>query len=103
MSAQLKSVDQLEAFRRETRAWLEANCPAEMRQPIAEEGDVCWGGRRWKFKNDAQRAWLERMAERGWTVPEWPKEYGGGGLQSEQAQILSEELKSLRLPPPLVG
>ena len=60
MSAQLKSVDQLEAFRRETRAWLEANCPAEMRLPIAEEGDVCWGGRRWKFKNDAQRVCCAR-------------------------------------------
>jgi len=100
MSAQLKSVDQLEAFRRETRAWLEANCPAEMRQPIAEEGDVCWGGRRWKFKNDAQRAWLERMAERGWTVPEWPKEYGGGGLAKEEARVLREEMARLacRLP-----
>ena len=73
MSAQLKSDDQLEAFRRDTRAWLEANCPAEMRQPVAEDGDVCWGGRRWKFKSDAQRVWLEKMAERGWTVPEWPK------------------------------
>ena len=80
MSAQLKSADQLEAFRRDTRAWLEANCPAEMRQPVVDESDVCWGGRRVKFKNDAQRVWLERMAERGWTVPEWPKEYGGGGL-----------------------
>ena len=35
----------LEAFRAETRAWLEANCPAEMRQPMAGEDDVCWGGR----------------------------------------------------------
>jgi polyphosphate kinase len=58
MSAHLKSVDEIESFRRETRAWLEANCPPEMRQPVAEEGDVCWGGRRWKFKNDAQRAWV---------------------------------------------
>ena len=95
MSAQLKSVDQLESFRRETRAWLEANCPAEMRQPVVEEGDVCWGGRRWKFKNDAQRAWLERMAERGWTVPEWPKDYGGGGLSKEEARVLREEMARL--------
>ena len=71
---------QIEAFRRDTRAWLEANCPPEMRQPVVDESDVCWGGRRVKFKSDAQRVWLERMAERGWTVPEWPKEYGGGGL-----------------------
>ena len=25
---------------------------------------------------------------RGWTVPEWPKEYGGGGLSREEGKIL---------------
>jgi acyl-CoA dehydrogenase len=103
MSAQLKPEDQLETFRRATRAWLEANCPPEMRLPVAEEGDVCWGGRRWKFKNDAQRVWLERMAERGWTVPEWPKEYGGGGLAKDEARILREEMAKLGCRPPLTS
>ena len=70
----------LDAFRAETRAWLEANCPAEMREPIRSEADMCWGGRNWSFQSDAQRHWLEVMAERGWTVPDWPKDYGGGGL-----------------------
>ena len=47
MSAQpeIHSDEQLEAFRRDTRQWLEANCPAEMRQPVVDESDVCWGGR----------------------------------------------------------
>ncbi|MGH8189784.1 MAG: acyl-CoA dehydrogenase family protein [Steroidobacteraceae bacterium] len=103
MSAQLKPEDRLESFRRETRAWLEANCPPEMRLPVAEEGDVCWGGRHWKFKNDAQRAWLERMAERGWTVPEWPQEYGGGGLAKDEARILREEMGKLGCRPPLTS
>jgi len=103
MSAQLKSVDEIESFRRETRAWLEANCPPEMRQPVAEEGDVCWGGRRWKFKSDAQRVWLERMAERGWTVPEWPREYGGGGLSKEEARVLREEMGRLSCRVPLTS
>ena len=80
MSAQLDSNQKSETFRHDTRAWLEANCPAEMRQPAVAEYDVCWGGRHFKFKNDAQRVWLEKMAERGWTVPDWPKQYGGGGL-----------------------
>ena len=35
----------LEAFRAETREWLEANCPPEMREPVRDEGDVYWGGR----------------------------------------------------------
>ena len=71
----------LEQFRSETRAWLETNCPPEMRQPVKGEDDVCWGGRNVEYKNDAQKAWLNVMAERGWTVPDWPKEYGGGCLK----------------------
>ena len=46
---------------------------------------ICWGGRNWTFQSDAQRQWLEAMAERGWTVPDWPKDYGGGGLVADRS------------------
>ncbi|MEI6183807.1 MAG: acyl-CoA dehydrogenase family protein, partial [Polynucleobacter sp.] len=82
-------------FRREVRAWLEANCPAEMRRPIASDDDICWGGRRFRFQSDAQRLWLERMVERGWTVPTWPRAYGGAGLSREEAAILRQEMRAL--------
>ena len=91
----------LESFRRETRAWLEANCPAEMRQPVVSENDVCWGGRHFKFQSEAQRRWLQRMGERGWTVPTWPKAYGGGGLSKEEAAVLTQEMRALGCRPPL--
>ncbi|MFO1197017.1 MAG: acyl-CoA dehydrogenase family protein [Burkholderiaceae bacterium] len=90
-----------ESFRTEVRAWLEANCPPEMRQPLRSEADMCWGGRRWKFQSDAQRLWLERMGERGWTVPEWPREYGGGGLARDEARALREEMRALGCRSPL--
>jgi alkylation response protein AidB-like acyl-CoA dehydrogenase len=93
----------LQTFRAETRAWLEANCPAEMRQPIMGEGDVCWGGRRATFQSEAQRIWLDRMAQRGWTVPEWPAEYGGGGLSRDEAKILQAEMASLGCRTPLAS
>ncbi len=93
----------LEDFRAETRAWLEANCPAEMRQPMASEDDICWGGRNAQFTSDAQRLWLERMGERGWTVPTWPREYGGGGLSADEAKVLAQEMRALGLPPPLAS
>jgi acyl-CoA dehydrogenase len=86
----------LEAFRAETRAWLEANCPPEMREPIRDDDDVCWGGRGVKFKNEAQKLWLERMGAKGWTVPEWPSAYGGGGLSREEAKVLSEEMRRIK-------
>jgi alkylation response protein AidB-like acyl-CoA dehydrogenase len=91
----------LDSFRSETRDWLEANCPAEMRQPIRSEADMCWGGRDWAFQSDAQQRWLEVMAERGWTVPDWPKDYGGGGLTAEQTIVLKEEMARIGARQPL--
>lgn len=91
----------LESFRAETRAWLEANCPPEMREPAREESDACWGGRNFVFKNDAQRIWLERCAAKGYTVPDWPKAYGGAGLSPEEARIFRQEMASLGCRSPL--
>ncbi|HEX6740407.1 MAG TPA: acyl-CoA dehydrogenase family protein [Sphingomicrobium sp.] len=91
----------IDSFRSETRAWLEVNCPAEMREPIRSEADMCWGGRNWTFQSDAQKRWLEVMATRGWTVPDWPKDYGGGGLTPEQAIVLKEEMARIGARQPL--
>ncbi len=88
-------------FRAQTRAWLEANCPPEMRTPMTSEDDICWGGRNAKFTSDAQRLWLERMGERGWTAPTWPREYGGGGLSGAQAKVLAEEMRAMGCRSPL--
>ena len=58
----------IETFRAETRAWLEANCPASMRTPMVEE-EVVWGGRNQKFVNPDSKVWLERMAAKGYWSP----------------------------------
>ena len=63
----------LETFRAEARAWLEENCPAEMRTPAKGDDDVCWGGRNFVFQSEAQKLWLERCVAKGYTVPDWPK------------------------------
>jgi acyl-CoA dehydrogenase len=91
----------LETFRQETRAWLEANCPSEMREPVRDEDDIYWGGRRAAFKNDAQKAWFEACVAKGYTVPAWPKEYGGAGLNPAEAKILREEMTRINARPPL--
>ena len=90
----------LDTFRNETRDWLEANCPAEMRTSIRHDDDVCWGGRKAKL-SDAQRQWLDAMGAKGWTVPEWPKQYGGGGLSKEEAKVLADELRRIKARSPL--
>ena len=94
-------MNELEQFRSEVRAWLEANCPESMRHPYRSEADICWGGRKWKFQSDDQQAWLRRMAEKGWTAPSWPVQYGGGGLDREHAKILKQELKRINARAPL--
>jgi acyl-CoA dehydrogenase len=92
---------ELETFRAETREWLEANCPEEMRQPVRDEQDVYWGGRNAKFKSDAQKSWFEACVAKGYTVPAWPKAYGGAGLDAGDAKILRQEMSRINARPPL--
>ena len=92
----------LETFRAETRAWLEANCPASMRTPMPmDEGSA--GGRNATYKNPDTKIWLDRMAAKGWTTPTWPTKYGGGGLGKEEAMVLEEEMRALGCRSPLSG
>ena len=94
------AVDPIAAFRAEARAWLEETCPSEMRRPVRNEADVCWGGRKQQL-SAPQRAWLGAMSARGWTVPDWPKAYGGGGLSPAETKALREEMAALGCRSPL--
>jgi len=99
----------LEAFREETRQWLEASCPPSMRMGTAEGGnqiiadELTWGGAKQKYDNPEARLWLDRMAEKGWTAPTWSKEYGGGGLDRAHAKVLEQEMRRIRAKPALIG
>ena len=93
----------LDTFRAETRAWLEANCPAECRGPVESDEDRVWGGRNAVFPTPAHKTWLEKMGARGWTAPEWPTEYGGGGLSREQAKVLHSEMRRIDAQSPLAS
>ncbi len=94
-------MSELETFRAETRAWLEANCPESQRVPAKYE-DLVYGGGKTPPSGDG-KLWMERMAARGWTAPEWPAEYGGGGLSPAEAKILKQEMKALGCRRPLMG
>jgi acyl-CoA dehydrogenase len=92
----------LESFREEIRAWLLENAPPRMRTPVEDDGDICWGGRHARYPDDVLR-WRDVNAERGFTAPTWPKEYGGGGLSKEEAKVLADEMAALQLRRPLIG
>jgi acyl-CoA dehydrogenase len=89
--------------RGELRTWLEANCPAEMRLPARGDEEICWGGRNFVFQSAAQKLWLERMAEKGLTVPTWPIDCGGAGYSQAEATALADELRRIGARPPLVS
>ncbi len=92
----------LEDFRSELRGWLDENCPPGMRTPMKPD-EMPGGGRRAEFRNPDTKLWMDRMAERGFTAPTWPKPYGGAGLDRDQARVLAEELRRINARPPLVG
>jgi alkylation response protein AidB-like acyl-CoA dehydrogenase len=94
----------LDAFRTEVRAWLEANYPAELRDPNAKtDPEAVWGGRAFVGSSDPQSIWMRRAAERGLTAPTWPKDYGGGGLTPAQARVVDQEIAKGRYRPPLLS
>ena len=85
---------ELETFRGHVRAWLEANYPAELRDPNAKvHPEATWGGRQFDGDTtDPQIAWMRKVASQGWTAPTWPKAYGGGGLSKDEARIVEQEI-----------
>ena len=85
------------AFREATRDWLAQNCPPGARGP----GPISNGSTKIVIEDADTNLWLERMVEKGWTVPSWPKEYGGGGLNNDEYLILLEEMAAINARPAL--
>src|SRR5579859_4683148 len=77
----------LEAFRAEARAWIEANFPASLKgkpSPMAVEERM--------KPNADQEVWRKAMGAKGWGVPTWPAAYGGGGLSPAEGRIVQQEI-----------
>ncbi len=51
----------------------------------------------------ARRRWFDACYERGWTVPSWPKAYGGAGLDAAHHRALRAEMAAIGAPAPLTG
>jgi len=91
-------MSELETFRAETREWLEANCPMEMR-----DKSFHWEEAHEYYSSAEADLWRQRMAERGWIAPTWPKAYGGGGLDGAHAGVLSQEMRRIKALPASTG
>ena len=89
-----KYSEEAEAFRREFRAWLDANPPTvgDDNSEIAEFYDR--GSAGWQRHLE----WHRKMHAGGWVGITWPKEYGGRGAKLEQSIVYGEELARVKAP-----
>jgi alkylation response protein AidB-like acyl-CoA dehydrogenase len=88
----------LEAFRAEARAWIEANFPAALKgkpSPMAVEERM--------KPNADQEVWRKAMGAKGWGVPTWPAAYGGGGLSPAEARVVQQEINRAGAYNPIGG
>ncbi|WP_333586886.1 acyl-CoA dehydrogenase family protein [Phenylobacterium sp.] len=89
----------LETFRGEAKAWLEENFPKSLAgDPVAQTAKMSGGE-----ESAEARLWRERMGAKGWGVPTWPKEYGGGGLSRQEAGVLAKEMAAIGARNPIGG
>jgi alkylation response protein AidB-like acyl-CoA dehydrogenase len=89
----------LDGFRAEAKAWLDANFPASLK---GKAGIVMSGLEGGRPTGDAAK-WLKAIGEKGWTAPTWPAEYGGGGLSGKQARVLQDEMDRAGAFNPILG
>jgi len=88
-----------EAFRLEARTWLEENFPKSLKGNVAAQMAKMTGG---ATESADAKLWRERMGEKGWGTPTWPKPYGGG-LSRNEARILQEEMAAIGARNPIGG
>jgi alkylation response protein AidB-like acyl-CoA dehydrogenase len=74
-----------EAFREEVRAFLRDRLPADMARRARRDFHP--------LREDVV-GWTKLLAERGWSVPHWPVEYGGACWTGVQRFIFEEEMRA---------
>src|SRR5256885_2922915 len=84
MDFEVTYTEEQQRFRREVRAWLEANVPASMqRAPVSAEDNY--------QRYLELRALGRKLGAKGWLYATAPAKYGGGGLDRDHAVILEGE------------
>ena len=90
----------LDAFRTQAREWLNANFPKSLAHDTEAQTRAMAGGV--ELTGD-MALWRDRMGEKGWGVPTWPAQYGGGGLSPQEARVLNQEMAALGAWNPIGG
>lgn len=118
--AQMGALPDLDSFRSEVRAWLEAH--ASPRPEVNEDAEVQWGvgsdnvaifynltEQEERDRIEAVREWQRKKFDAGYAMISWPEELGGRGLPASYLRAYNtEEAKYLvpsagELPPTSMG
>ena len=83
-----------EAFRKEFRAWLDANLPADARGRGL--GGTLDGDRRRRLER--LRAWNRTLADARYAAIAWPEEWGGRGAGVMEQVVYAEEMHRAHAP-----
>jgi len=89
-----------QSFAEEAYRWLDSHCPPSLR---GRQDAVTGGGRKDPLEDPDGRRYFDAMYERGWTVPEWPREYGGAALGPDEHHALRTAMARIGAPAPLRG
>ena len=88
-----------EASRAEARTWLEANFPASLaNDPTGQLAKL-----QARPESPEAKTWRLALGAKGWSVPTWPKEIGGGGLSRADAKVLAQEMAAIGARNPVGG
>ncbi len=71
------------AFRNEVEAFVQKNCPQDIRKLVAENR---------KLSREPWSRWQKILHQHGWGAPNWPTELGGTGWNPKQQAIYGEVL-----------
>ncbi|HSG91535.1 MAG TPA: acyl-CoA dehydrogenase family protein [Pseudomonadales bacterium] len=79
------------AFQQEVRAWVDENLTEDMRAVLKRSATGHLG-------KELQIEWQKRLAARGWSVPNWPAEWGGPDWSATQKYIFDLEMSRVGAP-----
>jgi alkylation response protein AidB-like acyl-CoA dehydrogenase len=89
-------------FRTEVQQFIATECPPGIRR---RGFGAMFGGGGWddiRLGTDEYRKlnadWAKKLAQKGWIVPAWPKEYGGAGMSVMQQFIFNQEMAKAGAP-----
>src|ERR1700677_1622680 len=90
----------LAPFRSDARKWLSENFPPSLahQDSIALRSDPKVTATEPDFP-----LWRARMADKRWGAPTWPVDLGGGGLSTQEAEVLTEEMVRIGAFNPMRG